>query len=146
MSRTTGYARVSTAAQDLQLQLDALAATGCEPVFTDHASGAKSKRPGLDACVEELKAKAGDGGPPFYRSALRFLHKVLNLTPEGCKMGLEHIPHQPVVYVRVSVNQNVAKGNDALMVADPVCRRFIDLGETGHRFANDLELTLHSRS
>ena len=56
MSRTIGYARVSTAAQDLRLQLDALAAAGCEPVYTDHASGAKSKRPGLDACVRELKA------------------------------------------------------------------------------------------
>ena len=56
MSRTIGYARVSTAAQDLHLQLDALAAAGCEPVFTDHASGARSKRPGLDACVAELKA------------------------------------------------------------------------------------------
>ena len=54
--RTIGYARVSTTAQDLQPQLDALAAAGCEPVFTDHASGAKSQRQGLDACVEELKA------------------------------------------------------------------------------------------
>ena len=56
MSRSIGYARVSTAAQDLQLQFDVLGAGGCEPVFTDHASGAKSKRPGLDARVEERKA------------------------------------------------------------------------------------------
>ena len=56
MSRAIGYARVSATEQDLQLQLDALAAAACEPVFTDHPSGAKLKRPGLDACVEELKA------------------------------------------------------------------------------------------
>ena len=56
MSRTIGYVRLGTAAQDLQLQLNALDAVGCEPVFTDHASGAKSKRPGLGGCVEELKA------------------------------------------------------------------------------------------
>ncbi len=51
MSRTIGNARVSTTARDLQLQIDALAAAGCEQVFTDHASGAKSKCPGLDARV-----------------------------------------------------------------------------------------------
>ena len=57
MSRTIGYARVHTAAQDLHLQLDALAAARREPVFSDQASGAKSKRPGLDRCVKELKAR-----------------------------------------------------------------------------------------
>ena len=55
MGRLIGYARVSTAEQDLQLQLDALDKAGCDEVFTDKASGASTKRPGLDACVAALK-------------------------------------------------------------------------------------------
>lgn len=42
-----GYARVSTDDQRMDLQQDALTATGCEKVFTDTASGAKAARPGL---------------------------------------------------------------------------------------------------
>lgn len=53
-----GYARVSTADQDLTLQMDALAKAGSEKVFTDKASGAKADRPGL---AEALRfARAGD--------------------------------------------------------------------------------------
>jgi DNA invertase Pin-like site-specific DNA recombinase len=42
-----GYARVSTDEQNLDLQLDALQAEGCERVFQDTASGARSNRKGL---------------------------------------------------------------------------------------------------
>jgi DNA invertase Pin-like site-specific DNA recombinase len=42
-----GYARVSTADQNLDLQHDALARVGVEKVFEDKASGARDDRPGL---------------------------------------------------------------------------------------------------
>jgi len=51
-----GYARVSTADQDLQLQIEALQHVGCrdDQTFRDVASGAHTARPGLEACVQAL--------------------------------------------------------------------------------------------
>lgn len=53
-----GYARVSTGLQNLNLQEDRLNQYGCEKIFSDHISGAKSKRPGLDKAIEF--ARSGD--------------------------------------------------------------------------------------
>ncbi|HEI5102847.1 TPA: recombinase family protein [Staphylococcus aureus] len=53
-----GYARVSTGLQNLNLQEDRLKAYGCEKIFSDHMSGSKSKRPGLDKAIEF--ARSGD--------------------------------------------------------------------------------------
>ena len=50
-----GYARVSTVEQDTALQTDALRKAGCERVFEDTASGAKSDRPGLAATLAYLR-------------------------------------------------------------------------------------------
>ena len=50
-----GYARVSTADQNLNLQKDALNAAGCERLFTDTASGVKSERPGLTQALKECR-------------------------------------------------------------------------------------------
>ena len=50
-----GYARVSTAEQNTALQTDALRNAGCERVFEDTASGAKSDRPGLAAALAYLR-------------------------------------------------------------------------------------------
>jgi DNA invertase Pin-like site-specific DNA recombinase len=50
-----GYARVSTQEQTLNLQLDALRASGCERVFTDTISGAKQERKGLAEALEFMR-------------------------------------------------------------------------------------------
>jgi DNA invertase Pin-like site-specific DNA recombinase len=50
-----GYGRVSTQDQNLALQQDALAAAGCEKIFTDTLSGAKADRPGLADALSHLR-------------------------------------------------------------------------------------------
>ncbi len=52
-----GYARVSTIDQNLDLQEDALQNVGCEKIFTDVASGAKSEREGLDAALAFMRRR-----------------------------------------------------------------------------------------
>lgn len=51
-----GYARVSTRDQHPQAQTDALAAAGCEKVFTDHASGTLARRAALDEALAYLRS------------------------------------------------------------------------------------------
>lgn len=56
-ARVLGYARVSTRAQKLDLQRDALRRAGCVRIFEDHGvSGAKARRPGLDKALACLRA------------------------------------------------------------------------------------------
>ena len=50
-----GYARVSTHDQNLDLQTDALQQAGCQRIYVDRTSGAKSERPGLDTLKEVLR-------------------------------------------------------------------------------------------
>jgi len=50
-----GYARVSTHDQNLDLQLDALSELGCDRIFKDVGSGAKTERPGLDEALAFLR-------------------------------------------------------------------------------------------
>lgn len=50
-----GYARVSTEDQRLDRQEDALMAVGCEKVFLEKASGAKTSRPELERMLEMLR-------------------------------------------------------------------------------------------
>jgi len=50
-----GYARVSTLEQHIDMQLDALTHAGCEKIFRDTISGAKSERPGLSQAIEFMR-------------------------------------------------------------------------------------------
>lgn len=56
MWNNIGYARVSTADQDPQLQLDALAGAHCLKIYTDRATGTKADRPQWNACLADLRA------------------------------------------------------------------------------------------
>ena len=50
-----GYARVSRADQDPQLQIDALKHAGCAKIFVDHMTGSHMDRPQLTAALEYVR-------------------------------------------------------------------------------------------
>lgn len=50
-----GYVRVSTPEQATNLQVDALTKAGCEKIFTEVASGAKTSRPELDQLLSYIR-------------------------------------------------------------------------------------------
>ena len=50
-----GYARVSTKEQSLNLQEDALQKAGCEKIYSEQISGAKSERPQLQEMIKHLR-------------------------------------------------------------------------------------------
>ncbi len=51
-----GYARVGPDDQNLAWQIDALKAAGCERIYQDMASGARTARPALDELLAQLRA------------------------------------------------------------------------------------------
>lgn len=51
-----GYARVSTADQNLDRQVDQLSAAGCERIYQEKITGTKQDRPELDRLLDNLRA------------------------------------------------------------------------------------------
>src|ERR1700722_17587740 len=77
-----GYARVSTADQNPDLQEDALQKAGCEKVFRDIASGAVDSRKGLSEAIEY--ARDGDTlTSAFRRSVKGFRASFRNVGPRA---------------------------------------------------------------
>lgn len=93
MATTIGYARVSTTNQHLDMQLDALTASGCTRIYTDTASGALTARPGLDQALAEL-----DDGDTLVvwrldrlgRSLPHLVATIDNLTKRGVNLRSLH--------------------------------------------------------
>lgn len=83
-----GYARVSTADQSLDLQLDALKAEGCERIFTETASGAKDDRAELARALDMLRE--GDVFVVYKldrlaRSTLKLIATLNDITTKGAE-------------------------------------------------------------
>lgn len=75
-ARRYGYQRVSTAAQTLDRQTDALVAEGIDPdlIFSDKISGTKERRPGLDELLKQVRAGDSVTVPSFDRLGRSSLH------------------------------------------------------------------------
>ncbi len=56
MTQLLGYARVSTADQAPELQLDELRHAGCARIWTDHATGSRADRPELAKLLDHMRA------------------------------------------------------------------------------------------
>jgi DNA invertase Pin-like site-specific DNA recombinase len=86
-----GYARVSTRDQNLDAQLDALTAVGCDKIVTEKVSGNGSKeRPELDRLVENLRE--GDTLVVYKLDRLgRSTFKLLGLTEALQDQGVEFV-------------------------------------------------------
>jgi DNA invertase Pin-like site-specific DNA recombinase len=50
-----GYARVSTREQSFDLQVDALRAAGCEKIYSEAVSGARTERPVLEELLRNIR-------------------------------------------------------------------------------------------
>ncbi|MCI2047736.1 MAG: recombinase family protein [Faecalibacterium sp.] len=83
-----GYARVSTEAQNLDRQVDALQEYGVDEIYTEKMTGTKSHRPELDKV--RLRMRAGDKVVVESLSRLgRSTKDLLNLLDEFDEKGIQ---------------------------------------------------------
>ncbi|MCG5252611.1 recombinase family protein [Brevibacillus agri] len=89
-----GYARVSTVGQDLQAQINALEAEGCDVIYSEKFTGTKTDRPEFQRLLAELKA--GDSLivtklDRFARSTLEAIQTIRELFERGVKIHVLNI-------------------------------------------------------
>lgn len=89
-----GYARVSTVGQDLQAQINALEAEGCDVIYSEKFTGTKTDRPEFQRLLAELKP--GDSLivtklDRFARSTLEAIQTIRELFERGVKIHVLNI-------------------------------------------------------
>lgn len=89
-----GYARVSTTTQDLEVQIKALQAEGCEVIYKEKFTGTKTDRPEFNKLLEALQE--GDTLvitklDRFARSAVEGIQTVKVLFARGVKVHILNI-------------------------------------------------------
>ncbi|WP_340673169.1 recombinase family protein [Brevibacillus agri] len=89
-----GYARVSTVGQDLQAQIHALEAEGCDVIYSEKFTGTKTDRPEFQRLLAELKP--GDSLivtklDRFARSTLEAIQTIRELFERGVKIHVLNI-------------------------------------------------------
>lgn len=98
-----GYARVSTADQSLDLQLDALKKYGCEKIYQEFASGAKDDRQELQRAMDILRK--GDVFVVYKLDRLaRSTVKLVSTLNELREIGVEFVS------LGDNINTNTASG------------------------------------
>lgn len=98
-----GYARVSTADQNLDLQIRALEKEGCEKIYYEKASGARRDRPEL---IDALNyARSGDSIVVWKLDRLaRSLNQLVSTVEDLNARGIQ------LVSLGESINTNTASG------------------------------------
>ena len=88
MNKLFGYARVSTADQKLDTQLDALYKIGCERIFQDKITGLSTNRPALDELLALLRPGDTVVVARFFRLG-RSRDHLISLISHFAKQGVQ---------------------------------------------------------
>lgn len=98
-----GYGRVSTMAQELEVQIEALQAEGCDEIVTEKFTGTTTHRPVFDALLTRLKA--GD------TLVVTKLDRLARNTKEGIEVIEDLFARDVKVYVlNVGLLENTTMG------------------------------------
>lgn len=87
MNKVFGYARVSTADQSTDTQIEALVKFGCDKIFQEKISGLSVQRPKLDEMLSILREGDTVVVSRFFRLG-RSRDHLINLVGDFAKMGI----------------------------------------------------------